>query len=450
MKNKSILTIACTLVLLQPALIATSRSADARGFGGGGGFRGGGGGFDRGGGGFDRGFGGGGFDRGGGGFDRGFGGGFDRGGGGFDRGFDRGFGGGGFDHGVATGGFDHGFGGNAGRLPTDGGLSGFGGNFTNKPHMPVNIDNNHLSNQGTSIRNNFNHDNFNHNDFNRNVYNNNVNVNRYGYNGYHGYGYGYHGYGGWGYHGYYGGWGYPGGWYAPGWSPASAWTFMGVSTLTSFLGLGMMESALASNNGGGGGGNSVTNITYQGDNVYMNGQPVATSQQYYQQAQQLASTATAPQSYVNGYTAATDPGDTTGSAAQADGSASGQSDSQTYQPADANEQWQALGVFALAEPGQTDSNMLLQLAINQKGIVRGNYTNQLTNEHSQIYGALDKKNQRISWTIGSNNSTVFDTRLGDLVKDDSQVLVHYGPSNTKTMALIRLPAPKESDNKTTT
>jgi hypothetical protein len=90
--------------------------------------------------------------------------------------------------------------------------------------------------------------------------------------------------------------------------------------------------------------------------------------------------------------------------------------------------------------------MLLQLAINQKGIVRGNYTNQLTNENSQIYGALDKKTQRISWTIGANNSTVFDTSLSDLVNDDSQVLVHYGPTNTRTMALIRLPAPSSSDS----
>jgi hypothetical protein len=417
MKIKAILTIATSLLALQPCLLLASQPAHARGFGGGG-FRGGGG--------FDRGFGGGGFDRGfgGGGFDRGFGGG----------GFDRGFGG---DHGVASGGFAH-YDGGAGRLPTDGGLSHYaGGNFTTMPHTPVNIDSGHLNSQGASIRNSFDHDNFNHNDFNRNVYNNNsVNVNRYGgYNGYHGYGYGYHGYG-YGYHGY-GSWGYPGGWYAPGWSSAAAWTFMGVSTLSSFLGLGMMESALS--NGNHSSGNSVTNITYQGDNVYMNGQPVATSQQYYQQAQQLASTATAPQSYVATSNMTADSQATAGGATEP-----------AYQPADVNEKWQALGVFALAEPGQTDSNMLLQLAINQKGILRGNYTNQLTNEHSQVYGALDKKNQRISWTIGSNNSTVFDTSLSDLVKDDSQVLVHYGPSSTKTMALIRLPAPKENDSNTST
>ena len=381
---------------------------------------------------------------------RGFGGGFGGGsrggfsGGGFNRGggggFDRGFSGGGFDHGGFNGGgFDRGFAnhgtgpvisgrpaGGAGHLPTDGGLSGFAGNRANLPHNPQNIGSGNLNNQGKNIRNSFDNNTINHN---------NVNVNRYGggyhnYNGYHGYGYGgYHGYG-YGYGGYHGWGGYPGGWCAPGWSEASAWTFMGVSTLTSFLGMGMMGAALSGSGGSKNSGNTTNNITYEGDNVYMNGQPVGTAQQYYQQAQQLASAATAPQEYPSQYAQQysnpdSEPGDTPA--------------------ADANEQWQALGVFALAEPGQKDSNMLLQLAINQKGILRGNYTNQLTNENSQIYGALDKKTQRISWTIGTNNSTVFDTSLADLVNDNSQVLVHYGPSNTRTMALIRLPAPSSSD-----
>ncbi|MBP9093251.1 hypothetical protein KBI23_19675 [bacterium] len=404
MKIKAIFLLALTI----NAFVIVPVSA--RGFGGG--YRGGG--ISRGG--FDRGFSGGGFNRGG----------FDRGG--FDRGFSGGgLNGAGFDRGFAN----HGTGpvisgrpaGGAGHLPTDGGLSGFAGNRANLPHNPQNIGSGNLNAQGKNIRNSFDNNTFNQN---------NVNVNRYGggyhnYNGYHGYGYG--GYHGYGYHGW---GGYPGAWCAPGWSEASAWTFMGVSTLTSFLGMGMMGAALSGGGGSKNSGNTTNNITYEGDNVYMNGQPVGTSQQYYQQAQQLASAATAPQDYSSQYVQQynnpdSEPGDTSAAAV------------------DPNEQWQALGVFALAEPGQKDSNMLLQLAINQKGILRGNYTNQLTNENSQIYGALDKKTQRISWTIGTNNSTVFDTSLADLVNDNSQVLVHYGPSNTRTMALIRLPAPSSSD-----
>lgn len=421
MKTKAIflLTLILNAVVIAPV--------SARGFGGGfGGYRGGGG-FDRGGfsgGGFDRGFSGGGFNR------------SAYSGGGFDRGFS----GGGFDRGGLNGFTNRGTGpvisgrpaGGVGHLPTDGGLSGFAGNRANLPHSPQNLDSNRLNDQGKNIRNSFD---------NNTINNNNVNVNRYGggyhnYNGYHGYGYGgygYHGYGAYGYHGW---GGYPGAWCAPGWSEASAWTFMGVSTLTSFLGLGMMGAALSNSGGSKNSGNTTNNITYEGDNVYMNGQPVGTAQQYYQQAQQLASVATAPQQYSAQYAQQYGNPDTN----QADSGAT------TTAVADPDEKWQALGVFALAEPGQKDSNMLLQLAINQKGIVRGNYTNQLTNENSQIYGALDKKTQRISWTIGTNNSTVFDTSLSDLVNDNSQVLVHYGPSNTRTMALIRLPAPSSTDS----
>ena len=165
---------------------------------------------------------------------------------------------------------------------------------------------------------------------------------------------------------------------------------------------------------------STTNITYTGDNVYVNGQPAGTSTQYYQQAQQLAAQAWAQPA---GYPPVAPS--VTGSSASVNTSG----------------QWASLGVFSLAEPGQTQTNTMIQLAINPQGQVRGNYLNQLTNERSQVYGCLDKKTQRISWTIGQNNTTVFDTSLSDLIKQDSQVLVHYGPNNTQEMALIRLPAP---------
>ncbi len=413
--------------------------------GGGGGFAGGGGfggnkGFGGGGSGFggNKGFGGGGSGFGG---DKGFGG----GGAGFagNKGFggasgfggDKGFGNGagfggdkglgnrpGFD-GFGQGGFgEHGGMANhpnyGSHFPTDGGFGGISGNMNKTPH---NLNQNQLNNQGKNIRNSFNGDSV-----------NNVNVNHYGangaYGGYHGYGAGYaHGYANGAYHG---SWGYPGAWGCPGWSSGAAWTFMGVSTLTSFLGLGMIAAASHGNGGGGSkNSNNTTNVTYEGDNVYVNGQPSGTAAEYYQQAQQLAGQASAQPNYLQpNYS----------SYYSALPSANPASANPAPAQADPNEKWEPLGVFALAEPGQTNSNMLLQLAINQSGIVRGNYMNQLTNEKSQVYGALDKKTQRISWTIGQNNTTVFDTSLATLVQDDSQVLVHYGPTNTQEMALIRV------------
>lgn len=305
------------------------------------------------------------------------------------------------------------------HLPTDGGFSGISG-IQNR--NPTRINNNDLHNQGQNIRNSFNNNNITRNNQFNNV--NNYNVNRYG--GYGGYGAGWaHG---WNasnaYHGY---WGYPGAWGCPGWSEATMWTCMGLTSLSTFLGLGLMGAELSSSNKSS--SSSPANVVYEGDNVYINGQPAGTAPQYYQQAQQLASQGwqQADSQYANSQYPPLAP------------------DATQQASAGTGDQWAPLGVFSLAEPGQSQANMLLQLAIDPQGDVRGNYLNQLTNEKSQVYGALDKKTQRVSFTIGQNNSTVFDTSLSDLVKDDSQILVHYGPNNTQEMALIRLPAPSGTD-----
>lgn len=455
MRRIAALTAVCLSIMM-------TMPAYARGFGGGGGFHGGG----FGGGGFGGGFHGGGF-----GGDRGFGGGSFGGGrsfGGFgDRGFsgfggDRGFGGDSFGGGDRNlGGFggragESNFGGGFGSISQNHGGDFFGGggidrgNFTNRPnfggggiankpgfggnHPNYNPSGSHPSWGGAGSHfptdggfgnlSHFKNGNFNNNNFHNwnqtnNTFNNNsvrnsfnnYNVNNFNHWGGYGYGYGYgYGHGAW--------WGYPGGWYCPGWSAATAWTCMGLSTLTSFLGLSMMAGM---SGGGGGGSNSstnnspttISNVTYEGDNVYINGTPQGSSTEYYNQAVGLASHGYQDYSADNSDGSATDP-----------------------------KNWQSLGVFSLAQPGQTESSMLLQLAINKDGTLRGNYFNQLTNETSTIYGSLDKKTQRISFTLGQNKGTVFDTTLADLTKQDAPVLVHYSATNTQPMMLVRLEQPK--------
>lgn len=377
-----------------------------RSFGGGGGFsgfRGGDGGFRGGDSGFrggDSGF------RGG---DSGF-----RGGDGGFRGGDNGFRGG--DDGFRGNNFGGGFG-DVAQTRGAGNFAGRGGDFSNHPNYG-NFSNNHPNasgafsnwkNQGGNFHN-FDPNNADwHNNSIRNSGNTFTQNNYNHYNAFGAFGYGHpYGYGGF--------WGYPGAWGAYGWGAATAWTCMGLTTLTSFLGLAALADSGKNNNG-----NSVSNVTYEGPNVYVNGNPVGTQEQYYDQAQQLAGVG---QQYV----------DPTANSAPPTGSG--------------NSQWQPLGVFSLAQKGQTQSSMLFQLAINKDGIVRGNYMNQLTNETDQVYGSLDKKTQRISFTIGQNtgNTTVFDTSLSDITKDDAPVLVHYGPTSTQAMMLVRLPAPQGTAN----
>lgn len=198
-------------------------------------------------------------------------------------------------------------------------------------------------------------------------------------------------------------WGYPGGWYAPGWAAATAWSEVGYGALADFEGLVSDQPVY---------GDYGNSIVYQGDNVYYNGQPYGSADQYYQQAEQLA--------------AAGLP-------------ASDASFEISPAPTD---KWKPLGVFSLVQGAQTQSTMLMQLAINQEGVVKGNYYNELTGESSVITGSLNRSTQRVAWTMGANKSTVFDTTLGNLCKAESPILVHYGSQDTQQLALIRMDPPK--------
>ena len=364
--------------------------------------------------------GGGGFGRGGGGFDHSF----DHGGGGFDHNFDQGGFGGHENHPNFGGGFNgaaggdkpvvsnhpnYGMGGDHGvnqpnhsNFPTDGGF----GNATHD-RTPSAWDNGNLHTQGNNVRGNFNGDSFQHNDFNHNDFNRDVNVNNVHTGGYHAYnGYnGYHGYGG--YHGYNN--------YYHGYNPTAAmWTFAGITSITmlsTFLGIAVISDLTGNkknkNNSTAAAAAPVTysNVTYNNGNVYVDGQATGSASDFYQQAQKLA--------------------------------ASGQT-STTGSGTDSKKQWQNLGTFSITPKGSDQSDMMVQLEVNAAGVIHGTYYNQLTMETQPVYGAVDKQTQRVSWTLGQNNSTVFDAGLVDLTKEESTVLVHYGADNTQRMALVRL------------
>jgi len=309
---------------------------------------------------------------------------------------------------------------NPSQLATDGGLGSVAGRQTQ-------FSGQHGNAQRANVGNSFNR-NTNINNFNRSNISTGYHPN-YGAYGDHRYGgaYGYHPYGGYGYHPYYGGFcGYPGAWCGAGLTAASMWTCMGVSTLTSFLGIAALNNSRRA---------SSNNVTYEGDNVYIGGQP---AQQYYQQGQQLTATA-GPNTVATQQNQDVGGIGSTPLSQQIAYNPSGESQipSAASTAGGTGEQWQPLGVYALVEPGQTQSSTLFQLAINKDGIVRGNYLNQITNERSQLHGALDKSTQQISWSVGDNPDTVFGTTLSELMKEDSKVVVQFGPANTQQMSLIR-------------
>ncbi len=145
------------------------------------------------------------------------------------------------------------------------------------------------------------------------------------------------------------------------------------------------------------------NVTYQDDSVYVDGQNTGSSEQYYQEAQTLAET---------------------GAAASA--------------PANDDGDWLPLGVFAMTHEDQSKANLILQLAVNKQGVIRGNYTATVTNDSKVVQGSVDKKTQRAAFTVGDNKDNVIETGIFNLTKDEAPALVHFGKDRTEQWLLVRV------------
>ena len=65
-------------------------------------------------------------------------------------------------------------------------------------------------------------------------------------------------------------------------------------------------------------------------------------------------------------------------------------------------EWMPLGVFALVQNDQSDPHYIMQLAVNKSGALAGNYSDLMSGTNVPIQGAVDKKTQRVAWTVGDN------------------------------------------------
>jgi hypothetical protein len=149
-------------------------------------------------------------------------------------------------------------------------------------------------------------------------------------------------------------------------------------------------------------------IVYTDGDVYYGGQNAGTSQQYYQEAADLAGGGAA------------NPPDTS--------------------------QWLPLGVFGLMPEGSKTPDMVFQLSVDKQGVIRGNYYDQVTQTNLPVTGQVDKKNQRVAWSVnsvkaGSGKGIVVETGLYNLTQNDSTALVHYGPDKTQQDVLVRMQQP---------
>jgi hypothetical protein len=190
---------------------------------------------------------------------------------------------------------------------------------------------------------------------------------------------------------------HPGCWVAAGWAAGTAWTVPTYGSIAGYCGLPNAEPADYDYGSA---------VVYQDNNVYVNGQDAGTAEQYAQQATNIAAQ---------------------GQAADAPPTA----------------EWKPLGVFALVQGDEKTSNNIFQLAVNQDGVIRGNYYDGLMDTTTDVYGSVDKKTQRAAWTIGKKADRVFEAGIYNLTQSQCPCLLHLGTQSTSQLLLVRVEQPKK-------
>jgi hypothetical protein len=193
---------------------------------------------------------------------------------------------------------------------------------------------------------------------------------------------------------------YPGAWFAAGWAASTAWRAATWGTLAVFCGY---PAQLVNYDYG-------STVVYQEHTVYVNGEPVGTTEAYARRATDIA-----------------DAG-------------------RQAQPA-TGEEWLPLGVFAMVQGEETTAYNLFQLAIDKGGVIRGNYYNALTDSTEPVYGAVDKNTQRAAWTVGEKKTPVYEAGIGNLTDEQTTMIVHYGEDRSQQFTLFRIEPPNGSDLK---
>src|SRR6185437_11601246 len=201
---------------------------------------------------------------------------------------------------------------------------------------------------------------------------------------------------GWGMYG--AGWwgGYPGAWFPGRWAiGATAWATAAWAMAGPYCGCDSGSAAYYDYG---------ENVAYGDDGmVYADGEPVATADEYYDQAAGIADNGQTPQ----------------------------------------NEDWLPLGVFAvIASEDQTQTDKVVQLALNKEGVIRGNYHVLLADKATPVSGAVDKQTQRVALRIEGNNEVLVETGLYNLTNDEAPVLIHFGPERQEQRTFIRLQQPE--------
>jgi hypothetical protein len=145
------------------------------------------------------------------------------------------------------------------------------------------------------------------------------------------------------------------------------------------------------------------NVYYQDGSVYYGDQPVATEDEYAEQAEAIATS--------------------------------------VPEAKPAEDDWMPLGVFALTSDGQptgAEPTMFLQLAVSKQGIISGTFQNTATNAVQAVEGMVDKQTQRAAWTAVGKTRPLMETGIGNLTHDTTPALVHFADGTTQQWLMVRM------------
>ena len=153
-------------------------------------------------------------------------------------------------------------------------------------------------------------------------------------------------------------------------------------------------------------------LTYENDDVCVDGHPISTANKYYQSAMAIAQ--------------------------------SGERANLSREAVPGS--WLPLGVFNLIPKGAKSSPMMIQLAVNRDGIIRGNYFDPPARNMQLIQGAIDKDTERAAWVVADRTSIIFDSLAINLTKNETPILVHVGKDKPEQWILVRLYQPQARTN----
>jgi hypothetical protein len=97
----------------------------------------------------------------------------------------------------------------------------------------------------------------------------------------------------------------------------------------------------------------------------------------------------------------------------------------------------------MVEGGQTTSDDIFQLAVNSRGVLRGNYHYLKDDSVVPLAGAVDPKTQRAAWTIGGDKTPIYEAGIANLTRDQTTMLLHLPDGQQRQFTLVRLPDPAQ-------